>query len=342
MTIRGDKQCAGNRHFKLSSEERSCTFTMLQGGRVKRRLLVRRSITLQLPEMAGNAGEIFRQAAELAAARKINLTFRIDGHKLHVTPDPDDFPDHRERKQPVGGMLSRAVGLDLNPNWIGIAGVESTGYLARLDQTEALDWALVELMAKQGVSRESVTEMHAKVCARAIAIARKFGVATISVEHGLGKLLSMGPARDLNHTLNYWARNRLVAMLRRKPNLAGIAVIEVPPRRHCGAARPAPATRVPRPAGRDCRVQARTWINTIIRIAEILKDHVTHHVEHAMASGNKTEQRTKSRLNGRDRTSRTLDSGDDGFDAENCLGSAAASAYDFQSGRCGRATGGTG
>lgn len=122
-------------------------------------------------------------------------------------------------------MATRAVGLDLNPGWIGIAAVENSSDPARLDQTKPLDWALVELAAKPSVSRESVTEMLARVCGRAIAMARKIGAATIVV--GLGKLRSAGPARDLNRVLNYWARNRLIAMLRRKANLAGITMVEV-------------------------------------------------------------------------------------------------------------------
>lgn len=64
MTMRGDKQYAGNRHFRLSSNGRTCTFTMLQGGRVKGKPMVRRSVTLHLLEMTGNAGEVLRQAAE--------------------------------------------------------------------------------------------------------------------------------------------------------------------------------------------------------------------------------------------------------------------------------------
>ncbi|MGY3581454.1 hypothetical protein ACVIGB_000476 [Bradyrhizobium sp. USDA 4341] len=44
-----------------------------------------RKVDLALPAITGNAGEILRQAAALAAAKKINITFRIDDAKLHVT-----------------------------------------------------------------------------------------------------------------------------------------------------------------------------------------------------------------------------------------------------------------
>lgn len=44
----------------------------------------------------------------------------------------------------------------------------------------------------------------------------------------MGELRSTAPARGLNRTQNSWARNRLAAVFRRKANLAGITVIEVP------------------------------------------------------------------------------------------------------------------
>mgnify|MGYP001179573049 CR=1 FL=1 len=144
LTIRGDKNYAGNRHFKLSPDCRTCTFTMLQGGRVKGTPMVHRTLTLHLPEMTGNAGEVLRQAAELAAARKINITFRIDDKRLHVTIDPDDLPKHPERKRPTAAKPSRAVGIDLNPSCIGLAVVEDITAPASLAATRPLDWALVD------------------------------------------------------------------------------------------------------------------------------------------------------------------------------------------------------
>ncbi|MGY4403654.1 hypothetical protein [Bradyrhizobium sp. USDA 3315] len=63
----------------------------------------------------------------MAAARKINVTFRIDDAKLHVTIDPEALPDHPERRRPAVRMKTRAVGLDFNPGWVGIAAVEKLG-----------------------------------------------------------------------------------------------------------------------------------------------------------------------------------------------------------------------
>jgi hypothetical protein len=43
---------------------------MLQGGCVKGKPMVRRSVTLVLPELTGNAGEILGQASMLAAEKE--------------------------------------------------------------------------------------------------------------------------------------------------------------------------------------------------------------------------------------------------------------------------------
>jgi hypothetical protein len=64
---------------------------------------------------------------------------RLDDHKLHVTMDPDDLPDHPERRRPALRMKTRAIGLDLNPGWIGIAAVDNVVDPTRLDQTRPLD-----------------------------------------------------------------------------------------------------------------------------------------------------------------------------------------------------------
>lgn len=48
----------------------------------------------------------------------------IQAGKLHVTVDPEDLLGHQKCKRPALRMATPAVGLDLNPGWIGIAAVE--------------------------------------------------------------------------------------------------------------------------------------------------------------------------------------------------------------------------
>ncbi|WGD55297.1 hypothetical protein QA641_16320 [Bradyrhizobium sp. CB1650] len=75
---------------------------------------------------------MLRQAAELATAMKINLTFRIDDTRLHVTLDPKDLSENPERKRPARRPLTRAVGLDLKPGWIGMTPLRTAAIRANL------------------------------------------------------------------------------------------------------------------------------------------------------------------------------------------------------------------
>jgi hypothetical protein len=98
----------------------------------------------------------------------------------------------------------RAVGIDLNPSWIGLAIAENVGGLSQLDQTKLLDHALIKLDHSPKASTEAVREVLAAVADRAVSLARQYGAGVIGVEKGLGKLRSGGKNRKLNQLLNYW------------------------------------------------------------------------------------------------------------------------------------------
>ncbi|MBR0898860.1 hypothetical protein JQ616_28205 [Bradyrhizobium tropiciagri] len=186
---------------------------------------------LHLAQLTGNAGQIISQVAAKCAKPeqrdRINVSYSIDDKFVSITFDPQDLPDHPERRAPVAAIAGRAVGIDLNPSWIGITVAENMTDQSQLGETEALDWALIKLEHAPNAPAEVVREVLAAAADRAIGLARKWGAATIAIEKGLGKLRSGGKSRKLNQLLNYWARTLFVAMLRRKAGLAGIKVVEV-------------------------------------------------------------------------------------------------------------------
>jgi hypothetical protein len=226
---RGDKLYQGNRHFKLSLDGTSCTFTMMEPRvyTLSNKCMKWRRVDLNLATMSGNAGEIIRQAAMLASLKKINVMFRIDQEKVHITIDPVDLPQHPERRSPVRSVKGRAVGIDLNPESIGVSVVENTVNASELKHTKLLDHFITETSAPGSTTNEVVREMLAKTCDRIIRLCRKWGVGVIAVEKGLGKLRSSGRSKDTNRKNNFWTRTVFVHMLRRKARLAGIEVAEL-------------------------------------------------------------------------------------------------------------------
>lgn len=242
MASRGDNTKYGNRHFKLSPDGRACTLRMLSGrlpattaeGKPKLnkkgnpvRTPVWQTHVLHLAHMAGNAGEILRQAAALAAEKRINLMFRIDETHLHVTVDPMDLPDHPERRRPVQALPGRMVGVDLNPGSIGVSAVFNTANPGEIGETRLLEYFLAEPDLPKDASTEQVRETLAAVAGRIVGLARKHRCGTVVLEKGLGKLRSGGKNRSLNRLINYWARTVFLHLLTRKARLAGIRVMEV-------------------------------------------------------------------------------------------------------------------
>jgi hypothetical protein len=197
------------------------------GGRTGRTVTDKAALKLQ--PMRGRHGEIVRQVVALCAnpdqKDRINVTFSIDETHVTIIVDPADLPKHPERRSPVPAVEGRALGIDLNPSWIGMAVAENIGDPSKLSMTNLMQHELVKLDLPKSASAELVRETLAAVCDRAIRLCRRWGVGTIAVEKGLGKLRSSGRNRSLNRLLNYWARTVFVAMLTRKARLAGISGI---------------------------------------------------------------------------------------------------------------------
>ncbi|MBZ7924796.1 hypothetical protein LAC81_29085 [Ensifer adhaerens] len=228
----GDRQKArGNQNIHLIDE----TTVVVKIGRKesggRSGKTVTRTAVLHLARMTGNRGIILRQLAEIcgnkAEADRVNVSFSINDTHVSVTFDPADLPNHPQRRRPVVPIKGRCLGIDLNPNWIGLAVAANTKDPSSVEDTSLLEHALVKLDMPKDSSAELVRETLAAVCDRAISMARKHRCGTIVVEKGLGKLRSSGRSRSLNRLLNYWARTVLVQMLQRRARLAGIEVLEV-------------------------------------------------------------------------------------------------------------------
>ena len=253
----GDRTVAGNRHFRLASDGLTC-IVRVYGRAVTLRLAKMHGkwgvLTRQISALAA-AGEI---NLTFRLGRKLEVTFdpmdlrnlppgrtlreakAADGGARRGRPASADKPQigkswptdvprpvHPEWKDGLSIKAGRALGIDLNPNWIGLSVVENGGNASRLSETRMVDHALVRLGLTKDASDEAMRETLAAVCARAIGMARNQGAGLIVLEKGLGKLRSSGRNRSLNRLINGWCRTVFAAMLARKARLAGLTVIEV-------------------------------------------------------------------------------------------------------------------
>jgi hypothetical protein len=261
LSVVGETNHRGNRHFRMSPDARTVEITILKT-----------SIRVSVPAMVGKWGKILPALAKLAHDREVALQFRIDDQNIYVTFDELDIRRlnpgvtlqaakdadilmgvrprrgrpradwyvprpvrmdhgprfvHPEWKDRVTSSPHRAIGIDLNPNWIGVSVIECLSDPMRISATKLLDHQLVHLGIEAGASDEMVKEALAKAISRIIMMARAWNCPLIGVEAGLGHLRSATKSKKLNRSINGWGRSIFKSILARRCRLSGIQMVEV-------------------------------------------------------------------------------------------------------------------
>ncbi len=135
-------------------------------------------------------------------------------------------PVHHEWKEQIVCKNNRAVGIDINPNWIGITAVEfkplNPTDLNNLKNIKILDYRLIHFGLGQQDNKHVMRELLAKTNEKIINLCRSWNVGVVYHENGLGRLRAGGRNRSLNRLINGWGRQVLLSNLQRKCNLANI------------------------------------------------------------------------------------------------------------------------
>lgn len=264
IEIVGDRTRRGNRHLELSSDGMTATVTFLKKPVTLRlpRMTGKTGILMKALAVLTERCEIGVQLS--LSAKTVSFTFdpmdlrrlkpgttlesvqRAErealGHGARGRPrkdpdthyaakrvrpmDPSIRPVHPEWRDPIRTMETRAVALDLNPEWIGVSVIE---ICADADPRDAdcvriLDHRLIRLEVPIASSKEAMQAHMAHAARIAVSMARKWGASTIWHEDGLGRLRwskrSRGPAAL--QTINHWSRNALLGGLARRCALAGL------------------------------------------------------------------------------------------------------------------------
>ena len=119
----------------------------------------------------------------------------------------------------------RCLGLDLNPDWVGMTVVENPGDPRSTRDTRVLDHRLVRLDLPVGATDDLAREVLAQVAGLAVALARDWACDLVAMEDGLGKLRSGTRNKALNRSINGWARTVLKDILSRRASLSGLTLL---------------------------------------------------------------------------------------------------------------------
>lgn len=267
IEIVGDRTRWGNRHLRLSEDGRTATVVFLKRSirldlpkmsgktgmllkalaRLTEACEIGISFTLgakslsisfdpmdlrRLPE--GTTLEQIERVERKALGRKAKGRPRKDPsthyaeHRIKPIPAAER-PVHPEWRPTIQTTANRAVGIDLNPQWIGLTVVE-IGPKADprdADSVRILDHRLIRLDIGIDVSSEAFATHMARCARLATSLARKWGCATILHEDDLGRLRwskrSNGVPKDAA-TINFWSRNALLDGLARRCALSGLTL----------------------------------------------------------------------------------------------------------------------
>ena len=266
IEIVGDRSYWGNRHFRLSADALRCEVDFL-GQKVTLHLpemAGAQGFLMRTVALLASAGEI---PVQFGLGRN-ELTVCFDPHDLRKLPpgmtleqvertereargqkprgrprkDADRHtrehrfkpipaearPVHPEWRPTIPTMTTRAVGIDLNPEWIGLTVVEiPVGTDPRnADAIRILDHRLIKLDVPIDATPEAQATHMARAARMATSLARKWHAATVFHENGLGKLRWSKKSRGapINQTINHWSRNVLLGGLARRCTLSGIRI----------------------------------------------------------------------------------------------------------------------
>ena len=256
----GDKSQAGNRHFRLSADARACTVTVYKRPVTLRlpqmhgtwgRLLPMLAALAEAKEInltfrldsaklhvAFDPADLRRLPAATTLQQADDATLAARGHKARGRPrgpnyKPPANPWTEANPRPVhpgwlGSFVAkprRCLGLDLNPNWVGMTVVENLGDPCSTRDTRVLDHRLVRLDLPPDATDDLVREVLAKVAGLAVALARDWACDLVAMEDGLGKLRSGTRSKALNRQINGWARTVLTNILSRRASLSGLSIL---------------------------------------------------------------------------------------------------------------------
>lgn len=260
LTIIGDRTRWGNRHFRLSANARTCEVKFLKqsvllnlpemNGKYGKLLksialltdacqisvqfsLGRNHLSITFDPMdlrklpSGMSLEdlkIFEQGKARKGRKRKDASAHYAARRVkHI----ENRPVHPEWRDPVHMISNRAIGIDLNPEWIGVSVVEVNENPQDVDSVKTLDHKLHNIRVPLGSPGETMSQIMAQVARSVISMARAWNCNLIFYEDGLGKLHWSKKTNKKSknfQTLNYWTRNKLINGLIRRCQLSGIKI----------------------------------------------------------------------------------------------------------------------
>ena len=267
LSICGETRKGGNRFFKLSNDLKTCYLTFSRsstGGKSGKTLTD--TAELQLATLNGKWKTLLTELVKLANDDKITLFFRLNKNKLDITYDETVLTKFFQLKQlqtkakssdslkikkiktmnplkrqdnvisfqhPESFIMTKvdntkAIGIDLNPEWIGVSVIQYNNHkdlsIYDVKQVKVLEYKLFKIDAKinnknNEYNKKDMAECLSNIADAVFKLVHFHNIGKIYLEDGLGKLKGGTKSKHLNGLLNYWGRSIFTKILERKARL---------------------------------------------------------------------------------------------------------------------------
>lgn len=200
----GEKLQKGNRKFKIDLENDKVIFKLNRN----------KHIDLILPNLKQNIYKELLNLENLMKESKISVSFKIDKSNLFISYEP-------LIQQKIELKDNRILGIDLNPDNLGISILEFKNLEYEIIYKSSIDLTKINKMTKNKRDTELIY-----VSKQIVQVMKSFSVGNISIEDLSMKSKDHGKGKRLNKLLNGWNRNLLVNNLIKRSKIEGIKVYQ--------------------------------------------------------------------------------------------------------------------
>jgi IS605 OrfB family transposase len=198
----GELSQKGNRKFKIDLENNKIVFKL---SRYKH-------IDLFLPKLKINYQRELQVLQDLMEQKKICVSFKIDKNYIFISYEPIEH-------QIITYKNNRIMGLDLNPNNIGLSILEFKGEEFEIIYKSFIDLTKINTFKTNKKSYELIM-----ISKQIIQVMKSFNVGNLAVEDLNMKSKDHSRGRKNNKLLNSWNRNSVVNNLIKRCRIEGIKV----------------------------------------------------------------------------------------------------------------------
>lgn len=216
----GEKHHFGNRKFKLD---------IINNNQIIFKDKYKIKIKVQLPKLRNNIKKQLYKLEELSNNRQIPITIRINFKYIAIT-----FDETLVSKEEYKGRDERVLGLDLNPNYIGLSILEfNKDNSFKVLYKQVIDFSqLTKKSSKASEHKDSIYLVnkrefeHYEAVKYIFQLAKRFQVSKIVIEE-LGEFVKT-KCKNVNRLVKgCWNRAKLVSNLKKRCNISNIELIEV-------------------------------------------------------------------------------------------------------------------